>query len=136
MVIKQSINDHAHRSLMVSGAASLVAEVVLRLVSGVLEVCLHILIASLKPWRYLLSRSFRARVNAQYAQCHPLLKWWSLFWESVLLLASIVIVAAIVWFVSASPPSRAAETREHRHILHEIGRAILRKAIEDHPTNQ
>jgi hypothetical protein len=121
---------------MVSGAASLAAEVVLRLISGVLEACLHILIASLKPWRYLLSRSFRAKINAQYAQYHPLLKWWSLFWETAVLVASIVIVAAIVWFVSTSPRSRAAETSEHRHILHEIGRAILRKAIEDHPTSQ
>jgi hypothetical protein len=121
---------------MVSGAASLLAEVVLRLIGGVLEVCLYILIASLKPWRYLLSRSFRARVNTQYAQSHPLLKWWSLVWETAVLLASIVIVATIVWFVSASPPNRAAETSEHRHTLHEIGRAIFRKAIEDRPISQ
>jgi len=121
---------------MVSGAVLLTAEVVLRLVSGVLEICLYILIGSLKPWRYLLSRSFRAKVNAQYTQYHPLLKWWSLFWETAVLSASIAIVGAIFWFVSASPPSRAAETNEHRHILHEIGRAILRKAIEDHPASR
>jgi hypothetical protein len=120
---------------MVSGVTSLAAEVVLRLVSAVLEVCLHILIASVKPWRYLLSRSFRAKVNAQSAQYHPLLKWWSLFWETAVLLASIVIIAAIVWFVSASPPSRAAETSEHRHLLHQIGRAMWHKAMEDRPTN-
>jgi hypothetical protein len=111
--------------------ASLLAEVVLRVISGVLEICFYILIASLKPWRYLLSRSFRARVNAQYAQSHPLLKWWSLFWGTAVLSGSIVIVAAIVWFVSVSPPNRAAEASEHRHTLHEIGRAIFRKAVED-----
>jgi hypothetical protein len=121
---------------MVSGAASLLAEVVLRLISSVLEICLYVLIASLKPWRYLLSRSFRARVNAQYAQSHPLLKWWSLVWETAILLAGIVIVATIVWFVSASPPNRAAGASEHRHTLHEIGRAIFRKAIEDNRSNQ
>lgn len=120
---------------MVSGA-SLLAEVVLRLISGVLEICLYILIGILKPWRYLLSRSFRARVNAQYTLSHPLLKWCSLIWQTGVLLASVVIVAAIVWFVSASPPNRAAEASEHRHTLHEIGRAIFRKAIDDRGSNQ
>jgi hypothetical protein len=103
---------------------------------AVIELCFHILIASLKPWRYLLSRSFRAKVNTQYALSHPLLKWWSLVWGTAVLLASIAIVATIVWFVSALPPNRAAETSEHRHILHEIGRAIFRKAIEGRPTSQ
>jgi hypothetical protein len=129
-------NDHAYGSLMLSGATSLAAEVVLRLILGALETCLYILIASLKPWRYLLSRSFRARINAQYAQCHPLLKWWSLVWGTSALLASIVIVATTVWFVSVSPPNRAIETIEHRRALHEIGRAILRKATDDRPASQ
>jgi hypothetical protein len=119
---------------------SALAEAVLQLISVVfdplIELCFLILIASLKPWRYLLSRSFRAKVNAQYALSHPLLKWWSLVWGTAVLLASIAIVATIVWFVSALPPNRAAETSAHRHILHEIGRVILRKAIEDRPTSQ
>jgi hypothetical protein len=117
---------------MVSGAASLLAD----LISGVLELCLRILIAGLKPWRYLLSRSCRARINAQYAQSHPLLKWWSLIWETAVLLASIVIVATIVWFVSASPANQAASASEHRHTLHEIGRAIFREAMEDRPVSR
>jgi len=115
---------------MVSGA-SLLAEVVLRVISGVFEICLCILIGSLKPWRYLLSRSFRARVNAQYTLSHPVLKWCSLVWETALLLASVMIVATIVWFASAAPPNGGAETSEHRRTLHEIERAIFRKAIED-----
>ena|SRR5215468_10430021 len=36
--------------------------------------------------------------------------------------------------VSASPLSRAPETSEHRQIVHEIGRAIFRKALENRPT--
>lgn len=117
---------------MMSGVASLLAD----LISVVLDVCFYILIASLKPWRYLLSRSFRSRINAQYAQSHPLLKWCSLVWETAVLLSSIVIVGTIVWFVTASPPNGAAGASEHRHTLNEIGRAIFHKAIEDRPISK
>lgn len=82
---------------MVSTAASLLAEVIVPLVSFVFEMCAHILLASFRPWRYLLSPKFRTKVNGEYANTHLLIKWWHLLWGSVLLVAS---VAVLVWLVS------------------------------------
>jgi hypothetical protein len=121
---------------MVGILASLIADIIVSLILGVLELCLHILIAAVKPWRYLLSRSFRTAVNAQHAQIHPFLKWWYLFWGTTAVLASITIIAAAVLFVSAPSTSRAPESSEHRHVLHQIARVIIRKAIESRAANQ
>jgi len=119
-------------SHMLAFLASLIADIIGSLISGVLELCFRILIAAVKPWRYLLSRSFRTKVNTHHAQIHPFLKWWYLLWGTTAVLASITIVAAVVLFVSTPSTSRAPESSEHRHVLHQI----IRKAIESRAANQ
>ena len=114
---------------MVAGAASLV-EIVLNLVAGVLGACVYILAASVRPWRSLLSRSFRTKVNAQYVQSHPFFKWWDLFWGFLALLASVAIVAALVVLISKTSSSRPVDATEHRRALHKIERAIVRELME------
>lgn len=59
---------------------------------------MHILLASIRPWRYLLSPRFRAKVNAQHASKHSIIKWWYLLWGCMLLVASVTVVAGLVWF--------------------------------------
>jgi hypothetical protein len=118
---------------MVDGVAPL-TEVIVSLVSGVFEACVYILAANVKPWRYLLSRSFRTKVNAQYAQSHPFFKWWDLFWGTVVMLASISVVAGLVVLVR-TPSSRAIDSSEHRRMLQQIERAIARKFIEQRSAN-
>src|SRR5262245_61937963 len=46
-------------SLMAAEVVSLACEIVFRLVLAVFEACVYILAASVRPWRYLLSQSFR-----------------------------------------------------------------------------
>jgi hypothetical protein len=115
---------------MVAGVASLAGEIILRIALAVFEACVYILAASVRPWRYLLSRSFRTKVNAQHAQSHPFSKWWNLFWGIVVLLASISIVAALVVLVNRPSSSGAVDSNEHRHVLQQMERAILRKLTE------
>jgi hypothetical protein len=107
---------------------------ILDLASAVLTACVFILAASVRPWRYLLSQSFRTKVNAQYAQSHPFFKWWDMFWGTVVLLASISIVAGVVVLVRTSS-SRAVDSSEHRRVLQQIERAIVRKLMEERPPN-
>jgi hypothetical protein len=109
-------------------------EIVLGLASAVFETCVYILAASVRPWRYLLSRSFRSKVNVQYAQSHPFFKWWDLFWGIVVLLASISIAAALVVLVRTSS-SRAVDSGERHRVLQQIERAIVRKFMEQPSAN-
>jgi hypothetical protein len=96
---------------LISAAASFLADIVVPLVSFVLEMCMHILIASVRPWRYLFSPSFRTEVNALHAHKHPIIKWWHLVWGSFLLAASVAVVYGLFWFWSLAsnqpepPPS-------------------------------
>jgi len=81
---------------LVTAAASLFAEILVSLISFALEICLYILIASIRPWRYLLSPTFRAKINAQHASKSALSKWWHLICESVLLIASAGLAAGLI----------------------------------------
>lgn len=112
---------------MIAEAVSLAGEIVIRL----FEACVYILAASVRPWRYLLSRSFRTKVNAQHAQSHPFFKWWDLFWGLLVLLVSVLIIAALVILVSRTSSSRAVDSSEHRHVLQQMERAIMRKLMEE-----
>ena len=64
------------------------------------RLCLIILMAAIKPWRYLLSRSYRTKINAEFAQRHPFLKWWNLLWGTMALLASVAIISAATLFIT------------------------------------
>ena len=86
---------------MVSAAASFFADVIVPLVSFVIEACMHILVASARPWRFVLSASYRAEVNSQYSQRYVLLKWWYLIWGAIALVASIAVLAGGSWFLLA-----------------------------------
>lgn len=90
---------------MVEGVASIVAEILMPLLLGIFEGLVLVLFASVRPWRYALSTSYRMRVNAELAQCSPLAKWWYMLWGSFAILSSIAVVAGIVWVFNAGPDS-------------------------------
>jgi hypothetical protein len=89
---------------LVSAAASILAEIVAPIVSLMLEMCMHLLMASARPCYYVLSPRFRSEVNARYASKHPILKWLNLLWGSCLLLLSLGVVVGLVWFFSSTHP--------------------------------
>ena len=120
---------------MLAEVASVAGEIILRLAVTVLEACAYILAASVRPWRYLLSPSFRTKINAQHSQSRPFFKWWELSWGFVVLLASVSIIAALVLLVSRTWSSRTVDSTEHRHVLQQIERAILRKLMEERSAN-
>ncbi|MES2300309.1 MAG: hypothetical protein V4582_24960 [Pseudomonadota bacterium] len=98
---------------MVAAAVSVFADLIVNLASFVLEVCGHILIASIRSWRYLLSPTFRAEVDIQYAHEHKLIKLWHLLWGNLLLVASLAVLAGLVWFIAIRDPAPSTSTRQH-----------------------
>jgi len=85
---------------LVSAAASIFVEIIIPLISLVLEMSILILVASIRPWRYLMSATFRAEINAQYASRNQAIKLWHLLWGSVLLMASVAVIVGFAWFWS------------------------------------
>ncbi|GAA0746243.1 hypothetical protein LRH25_11695 [Ideonella azotifigens] len=83
---------------MVSAAASILAEVIGPLVSFVFEACAHLLLGSVRPWRYVLSPEFRADFDTRFANVHPIFKWWNLLGGGLLLFASLAVVTGLLWF--------------------------------------
>jgi len=57
------------------------------------------LLASVRPWRYLVSSAFRGKIDAQFAGKNPVFKWWHMLWGSVLLTASLAVVVGFAWFL-------------------------------------
>ena len=88
------------RSDLVSAAASFFADILVPAVLFVFEMCMYVLLASVRPWRYLVSSAFRSKVNAQFVSANPLVKLWHLFWGIALLIASLAIVVGLIWFMS------------------------------------
>lgn len=99
---------------MVEGAFSIIAEILLPLFSGLLEVATLILIASVRPWRYLLSTSFRAKTNAEFAGRSAWQKGWHIAWGTLAIAASISVVAAGIAIYQSSTSERHDETTRER----------------------
>lgn len=95
---------------MISTPVSIFAEIIVLLASLALEMCVLILLASIRPWRYLLSSTFRAKINAEHAKRNPVIKRGYLLWGSVLLIAS---VAVIIGLVSLWPRTRTDTQPPH-----------------------
>jgi len=112
---------------LVSAAASLLADVIVPLVSFVFEMCMHIVLAGVRPWRYLLSPEFRAKVNAQYANTHPIIKWWHLLWGSVLIVASVAVVAGLVWFWSHYKPEPEPPPSLRQQAVEKVEQVVIDK---------
>lgn len=110
---------------MGSAAASLFAEFVIPFVSFVLETCIYILIASVRPWRFLLSPTFRAEINARHAHRHSLIKWWHLLWGTFLLVASLAVVYGLFWFLASNQPEPKPTLQEQA--VEKIEKTIIDK---------
>lgn len=76
-----------------------IVELALYALAAVAEVSVFVVAASLRPWRYALSSSYRRAFDAQYANRHPILKWLALIGGFILLAASAASIYGVVSFV-------------------------------------
>jgi hypothetical protein len=94
---------------MLEAPFAIIAEVIVPLVTGAIEAALYVLVASVRPWAYVLVPSFRRRTNELLRLRHPLIKAWYMLWGTVALAASVGLVVLIVsFFQSSSKPQPSA----------------------------
>ena len=98
---------------MVEGAVSVVAEILMPLLLGIFEALVLVLIASIRPWRYLLSPSYRIRVDAALAQRGRVAKWWHMLWGTLAIFVSVAaVVGAIGLYTARTDAEKAKSMRE------------------------
>jgi hypothetical protein len=59
----------------------------------------RVIAASIRPWRYVFSESFRERTHQQFIGKNLFIKVWFLLWGGIAVLASLAIIAAIIWLL-------------------------------------
>jgi hypothetical protein len=114
---------------MIEGAASILGEIIAPIVSFTVEATLFILIAAFRPWHYVLSPEFRAKVNQQHAHRHPVFKWLFLLWGSFMLIASIAVIICVVWFISQMVEANRVQQEKSlsSRALHNVEQAVTTK---------
>ncbi|WP_431478149.1 hypothetical protein [Massilia eburnea] len=115
---------------MVTAASSFLAEIIVPLVSFALEMCIYILLASARPWRYLFSSTFRAKVNAEHASKIPVIKWWHLLWGSALLIASASLIVGFVLLWSHTRSDSKPPSTLRQQAIEKAEQAALKKIKE------
>jgi hypothetical protein len=81
---------------MVEGIVAPLVEMAVALVSVLLEVCFWVLVASARPWRYVLSSSYRTQVDTQMKERSGLYRGVYLLGGTAALLSSIVVLFVLV----------------------------------------
>jgi hypothetical protein len=115
---------------MIEAPFVVLGELLLPLVSGAAEVSLIILAASVRPWYYLLSPSFRATMNSRYAERGVIAKAAYLMWGGVAVLASIGVILTIIWlFSAAAEPRSPPSTEAAREVARKIQGVIKQRGI-------
>jgi hypothetical protein len=115
---------------VVEGVLSAFVDAAIALLSFVAQIALAVLLASIRPWRYVLSPRFRASFNAQYDQRSIAAKWFALVWGSITLIASVAIVLGIVWLVLNSQ-QRTHDTHHRVSAAREAVSTLIRRFKHD-----
>lgn len=109
---------------MVEGIAAVVVQIGIAIVQGVIDISAVVLVASIRPWRYVFSPRFREKTNQQLQGRSSFYKRWHLFWGSIALLVSLAIVSTSLWFFIFMRPATPEPTAKEK-ALHELERAVV-----------
>ena len=107
---------------MLEAPFAILAEILVPLVSGVVEVALLVLVASVRPWAYVLWPAYRAKENKHLATLSSWRKAWYMAWGSLALIGSIAIVygCTLLW-----QAARTAETSQPKSLAGEAVRKAM-----------
>ena len=109
---------------MVEGIATVVVEIAIAIAQAALEISALIVVASIRPWRYLLSKDFRENTHMSFQGRSNIVKFWYLLWGTLAVLASLCICVALLWFFVFSPPVTPEPTAKEKTIQG-IERAVI-----------
>jgi hypothetical protein len=106
---------------VVDGVLSALVDVASAVVSLIAETTVRLLVASIKPWRYLLSPQYRSSFDAQWKGRSTVAKWFALLWGCFTLIASLIIVMAILWLAL---PMRESTPPQHHRVVEAVHSAL------------
>ncbi len=86
---------------MVIDIAAAAVEIVATVLIAVVDIAVLVLVASIRPWRYVLSPEYRAATSKELAGRHPLYRALYLAWGSIALVASIGVIVGAWWLISS-----------------------------------
>ena len=98
------------------------ADLVVTLALGAFEVSLLVLIASVRPWAYLLVPSYRARMKELLSGRSTLARAWYMAWASLAVIASLLIIVGAVKLLQEWRSAESARTKT-------TAEAIARRAL-------
>lgn len=90
-------------------AAAAVVEAAILLMLGAFEIGLAVLVASMRPWRYVFSSTYRNEVEARLSDRGVMLRVWYFAWGTLALLASVAVITVLVWFFWPEPRGEELE---------------------------
>ena len=73
------------------------------------DIAAAVVSASIRPWRYVLSSSYRENVESTLFGRHAIVRLWYLYWGTFSLLASAAVLAGLVYLFMQ--PSGSAHTQ-------------------------
>jgi len=87
-------------------AVAAIAEAAIALALVTLEVVVVVLVASIRPWRYVLSSIYRSEVDARLSDQGMVCRVWYFAWGTLALFASVAVIGVLVWFFWPEPADR------------------------------
>jgi hypothetical protein len=112
---------------MIASAASLVAEILMPLFAGLAELTLIVLVASVRPWRYIVSPTYRGRIDLELSKRGVIARSWYMFWGTVVVLLSLGIIWAVASVASQQNHNSKPERLVQAATAVQVGKAIVDK---------
>ena len=106
------------RGHQVVEAAAPLVEVAVAILMGVAELAVAVLVASIRPWRFVLSPQYRTRIAGELEGRHPMYRVFYFAWGTIALMASIVVVAGVWWFFATLPPREPPPPKAGEQVRH------------------
>ncbi len=107
---------------MVEALPNLLLDFVPALATGICDVAVATFAASIRPWRYVCSSKYRARIHAELSGRPALARYWYMAWGSFAVVASAILMGAVLLLLtSAQRPGHSAVSQAMHS---EAGRAV------------
>ena len=110
--------------MIVDAVVAPLIEVAVAVAAGMLQLAVTILVASIRPWRYVFSSAYRAELDREIRSRHILYKVLYFGWGTVAILLSIAVVAGIWWFFAAMEPAKPRPPGKASMTVEEVQKAV------------
>ena len=87
---------------MVEALPNFLLDFVPALAKGICDVAVATFVASIRPWRYVFSSKYRARVHAELSGRPALVRYWYFTWGSFAVVATAILISAVLLLLNSA----------------------------------